>query len=137
MDLIGDAVEPAGRHADVRGVRISLSGALARLPLAATDRWPDGVWDTEAFAHGSMSVVAFAPRGVDRQTSHAQDELYVVVAGSGVLVVRDERVAFVAGDALFVPANIAHHFEDFTADLVTWAMFWGPAGGEVATGSNR
>ena len=118
-------------------MRIPLDAALARLPLPATDRWPDGVWDTEVFAHGSMSVVAFAPRGVDRQTSHGQDELYVVVAGSGVLVVDDRRVAFVAGDALFVPAGVAHHFEDFTADLVTWAMFWGPAGGEGATGSDR
>jgi mannose-6-phosphate isomerase-like protein (cupin superfamily) len=36
-------------------------------------------------AHGSMQVRFYAPRGVDEQTPHGQDELYVVVQGSGSL----------------------------------------------------
>jgi hypothetical protein len=35
-----------------------------------------------------------------------------------------------ADDALFVPANSAHRFVEFTHDLVTWAVFRGPKGGE-------
>jgi uncharacterized protein YjlB len=37
---------------------------------------------------------------------------------------------FVAGDVLFVPAGKHHRFVDFTPDLITWAIFWGPPGGE-------
>ena len=111
-------------------MKISLSKFQKLLPLPATVNWPEGVWDTEAFAHGTMSVVLFAPRGKDYQTSHEQDELYVVLNGSGTLVVEDERLSFDRGDVLFVPTGQQHHFEDFTWDLVTWAVFWGPRGGE-------
>ena len=113
-------------------MRISLADALAKLPLPATERWPTGVWDVEALARGSMSVVLFAPRGRDYQSSHPQDELYIVLKGNGVLLVEDQPHPFVAGDALFVAANKVHRFEQFSEDLVTWAVFWGPRGGEAA-----
>ena len=111
-------------------MRIALTEALSKLPLPATDSWPTGVWDHEAFNHGSMSVILFTPRGIDYQTSHAQDELYIVLKGSGVLLVEGIEHKFVEGDVLFVPANKNHSFERFTQDLVTWAIFWGPKGGE-------
>jgi mannose-6-phosphate isomerase-like protein (cupin superfamily) len=111
-------------------MRIELASILSKLPLPATERWPQGVWDQEAFRHGSMSVIVFAPRGTDYQATHGQDELYVVLKGSGVLLVEDTRHAFVEGDVLFVPANKIHRFEQFTPDFVTWAIFWGPDGGE-------
>ena len=113
-------------------MRIELAPTLSKLPLPATAQWPQGVWDCEAFSHGSMSVILFAPHGNDYQTSHGQDELYVVLKGSGVLLVEDTRQAFLEGDVLFVPANKTHRFEWFTPDLVTWAIFWGPKGGEKA-----
>lgn len=111
-------------------MHIRLAETQANLPLPATTRWPDGVWDIEAFAHGSMSVILFSPRGSDHQLPHEQDELYVVVKGCGTLVVDDRRSSFGTGDVLFVPANSIHRFEDFSSDLVTWAVFWGPKGGE-------
>jgi mannose-6-phosphate isomerase-like protein (cupin superfamily) len=112
-------------------MRIPLSDALARLPLPASDRWPEGVWDAEALRHGTMSLIVFTPRGKDYQTAHSQDELYIVHKGSGVLRIGNERHAFVAGDALFVPARSVHRFEEFSDDFVTWAVFWGPQGGEA------
>jgi mannose-6-phosphate isomerase-like protein (cupin superfamily) len=111
-------------------MRIPLNETQARLPLPASATWPAGVWDIQAFAHGSMSVILFAPRGTDHQSSHEQDELYIVLKGNGVLVIDDSRHSFAAGDALFVPANTDHRFVEFTNDLVTWAVFWGPKGGE-------
>ena len=111
-------------------MHVSLRQALSQLPLPATATWPEGVWDREVFSHGSMSLVLFAPRGTDYQSTHKQDELYVVLKGTGVLVVGEKRVNFSEGDALFVPAGVHHHFEEFTSDLTTWAVFWGPAGGE-------
>lgn len=106
-------------------MRISLADALSKLPLPATERWPEGVWDIEAFAQGSTSVILFTPRGKDYQTSHRQDELYIVLEGRGVLLVEETRYPFETGDVLFVPANKVHRFEEFSQDLTTWAVFWG------------
>ena len=118
---------------------IELGKFSSMLPLPATERWPTGVWDTEAFSHGSMSVILFTPRGTDHQTSHQQDELYVVLAGSGTLIIGDKGHPFGVGDVLFVPATVTHRFSDFTQDLVTWAVFWGPKGGEgnLTSGSSQ
>ncbi|HEX8385491.1 MAG TPA: cupin domain-containing protein [Rubricoccaceae bacterium] len=110
-------------------MRISLSDALAGLPLPSTKKWPDGVCDVEAFRHGTMSLVLYTPEGTDHQTPHGQDELYVV-EGSGVIEVEGEPFPFAVGDALFVPAGREHRFVEFTPGLKVWAVFWGPKGGE-------
>ena len=82
--------------------------------------------------HESLLVEIYAPRGSDPQQPHTRDELYVVFEGSGRFVNGDERQAFGPGDVLFVPAGVEHRFEEFTADLVVWVVFYGPEGGERA-----
>ena len=109
---------------------MSLASELAKLPRPANSQWPGGVPFTSPFAHGSMRLVVFCPRGEDVQEPHEQDEVYVVVEGMGTLEVEGERFAFEAGDALFVAARKQHRFVDFSDDLITWAVFWGPGGGE-------
>jgi mannose-6-phosphate isomerase-like protein (cupin superfamily) len=111
-------------------MHIDLNSALSQLPLPATASWPQGVWDTTVFTHGTMSLIAFTPRGHDYQTTHPQDELYVVIKGSGTLLIENTPYPFVEGDVLFVPATKQHRFSEFSQDLTTWAIFWGPAGGE-------
>ncbi|WP_181703243.1 cupin domain-containing protein [Chthonobacter albigriseus] len=80
--------------------------------------------------HGTMSVELYAPVGEDTQTPHSQDELYVVVAGSGMFNKAGERKPFGPGDVIFVEAGVEHRFEGFTDDFQTWVIFWGPKGGE-------
>ena len=80
--------------------------------------------------------IVFAPAGKDYQTTHTQDELYIVHRGHGVLLVEEERFPFVAGDVLFVPAHAMHRFVEFSDDFVTWAVFWGPEVG-IATGGGQ
>ena len=82
--------------------------------------------------HGTLELRWYAPKGSDPQTPHDRDEVYVVVSGSGTFVRNGERVAFGAGDALFVAAHEEHRFESFTPDFATWVMFYGPVGGEAA-----
>jgi mannose-6-phosphate isomerase-like protein (cupin superfamily) len=82
--------------------------------------------------HGSMELRWYAPKVRDVQTPHDRDEVYVVVAGRGWFCRGEERVVFRPGDALFVPANQPHRFEDFTPDLALWVIFYGPVGGEAA-----
>ncbi len=110
--------------------KIELEEVIKKLPLPATEKWPKGVWDISPFEHGSMSVVLFTPKEQDYQTPHEQDEIYVVFKGEGQLVATDNSYSFKAGDVLFVQAGEEHRFENFSEDLVLWAVFWGPKGGE-------
>lgn len=111
-------------------MKADLADLLARLPGKVTPQWPGGERFVRALAHGTMAVEVYAPVGRDPQTPHAQDELYIVQAGRGELVVGGQRHACGPGTVLFVPAGVAHRFERFTPDFVTWVVFWGPPGGE-------
>lgn len=86
-----------------------------------------------ALRHGTMRLGLYAPRGEDRQGPHEQDELYIVVAGSGSFVKNGERRAFGPHDAIFVEAGADHRFLDFTDDFAAWVVFWGPKRGERTT----
>ena len=46
----------------------------------------------------------------DRQQPHEDDEIYVVLEGSGVLEVAGEPVSLAEGDAVFVEAGADHRF---------------------------
>ena len=102
----------------------ALSPAEGRLPELDARQW------VELLSHGTMRAGLYAPRGVDDQQPHDQDEIYVVMRGRGVFVRGSERRPFGPGDLLFVPAGMAHRFEEFTDDFATWVVFWGPSGGE-------
>lgn len=92
----------------------------------------DGKLYAELFCHGTLTVEIYAPKGIDLQQPHTRDELYIVVAGRGWFSVEGRRVEFAPGDALFAAAGEDHRFEDFTEDLLTWVVFYGPEGGERA-----
>jgi mannose-6-phosphate isomerase-like protein (cupin superfamily) len=49
----------------------------------------------------------------DRQQPHADDEVYVVLEGSGVLDVEGEAVDLREGHAAFVPAGADHRFSAY------------------------
>jgi mannose-6-phosphate isomerase-like protein (cupin superfamily) len=97
---------------------------LARLPLPANEKWKEGVWDVEPFEKDGVSLVFFAPRGYDYQTSHDKDEFYFIVRGSGEIVIDGELEAFESGDVFFVARNVEHRFENFSDDFATWAIFF-------------
>jgi mannose-6-phosphate isomerase-like protein (cupin superfamily) len=106
--------------------------APARIALADARATPleRGRLSALLMTHGSLELRFYAPKGADPQVPHPRDELYVVASGSGTFVRGAERVPFAPGDALFVAANVAHRFEDFSSDFATWVMFYGPEGGE-------
>ncbi len=110
--------------------KATVSDALGKLPLPATPKWPLGVWDAQVLAHGTMSVEIFAPKDQDFQTPHEQDELYIVVSGTGEFVSAGQPYSFAPGDVLFVPAGVEHRFTTFSPDFVAWVIFYGPVGGE-------
>lgn len=100
--------------------------------LSALAEMPDSQF-AEVFSHGSLEVEIYKPDAVDRQQPHSRDELYVVIAGSGMFVNGTQRRPFSVGEVLFVPAGVEHRFEDFSDDFATWVFFYGPEGGEART----
>jgi mannose-6-phosphate isomerase-like protein (cupin superfamily) len=102
---------------------LPLMKAGARLPAAGGQPF------VELFRYGAVSVEIFAPRGVDTQQPHAQDEIYVVARGRGDFRNGPIRHAFGPGDVMFVPAGVAHRFENFSDDFLVWVIFCGPEGG--------
>jgi mannose-6-phosphate isomerase-like protein (cupin superfamily) len=107
-------------------IRVSPEGWADKLP------GPNGERSVLAFEHGTLTVKVYAPRGVDKQQPHTRDEAYVVIRGSGTFVHGGQRDPFGPGDFLFVPAGLAHRFEDFSEDLEVWVLFYGPEGGEAS-----
>ncbi len=79
----------------------------------------------------SMHIGLYAPRGKDPQQPHDQDEVYVVMQGSGEFLCGDNQRAFGSGDVLFVPAGLEHRFIDISDDFQVWVVFYGPEGGEI------
>jgi mannose-6-phosphate isomerase-like protein (cupin superfamily) len=108
---------------DARAARVSLAEAMSKLPGPGGERY------RVLFERAGLSVEIYAPRGRDNQTPHTRDEIYVVVQGHGEFFDGSARQKIRPGDFLFVAAGVEHRFENFTDDLVTWVIFYGPEGG--------
>lgn len=93
---------------------------------------PAGERSVLVLQRGTLDVKLVLPVPPNQQTPHAQDEIYVVFRGRGVLVHDGKRDPFESGDLLFVAAGTEHHYEDFTKDLALWRVFYGQRGGEVS-----
>jgi mannose-6-phosphate isomerase-like protein (cupin superfamily) len=113
-------------------MRFTLAEQMAKLPGPKSEQWPEGYAASQVFKHGTMRLLVFAPRGKDHQRPHDQDEIYIVARGRARFVVDDRTMPAEPGDALFVPARVAHHFEDMSADFAVWVVFYGRDGGEAA-----
>ncbi len=95
---VDPAALPAAHAFDVAG---------AQERLAAGNGGYEIVHRSPSVELGVYVLVAPEP---DRQQPHEDDEVYVVLEGSGVLEVEDERVELREGHAVFVPAGAEHRF---------------------------
>ena len=112
-------------HSPLRSGVIRLVDARASIPGPAGER------AVRVLRRGTLDVALSEPLPPNTQSPHAQDEIYMIIRGRGVLVHDGSRDAFEAGDLLFVAAGREHHYEDFTSDLALWRVFYGPSGGEL------
>jgi quercetin dioxygenase-like cupin family protein len=92
--------------------------------LELLEKHPDGKRFVTLLEHGRMYVEVYQPKKIDLQKPHDQDEIYVVISGSGTFFNSGERRPFAAGDLIFVPAGVEHRFEEFTDDFATWVIFY-------------
>jgi quercetin dioxygenase-like cupin family protein len=79
----------------------------------------------------SLGTYSIRAGGIDDQTPHGEDEIYVVVSGRGAFEAGERRVDVEPGSTLFVPAFEEHRFVDITEDL-TLVVVFAPAEGTVA-----
>ncbi|MDX6439178.1 MAG: hypothetical protein QOF45_1761 [Gaiellaceae bacterium] len=85
----------------------SLDFENVRRRLAAGEGGYEIVHASPGLELGVYVLVAPEP---DRQQPHEDDELYVVLEGSGVLELEGETVELEEGRAVFVPAGADHRF---------------------------
>jgi mannose-6-phosphate isomerase-like protein (cupin superfamily) len=87
--------------------RIDVNAALERL----RDRGGyEIVHESPGLEVGVYVLVAPEP---DRQQPHADDEVYVVLEGAGVLEIEGATVKLDTGHAAFVPAGADHRFSAY------------------------
>lgn len=102
------------------------------------DPGESGAEYVEHLRRADLSVGTYSLRAgaADRQSPHAEDEVYVVASGEGRFTADAQTVDVGPGSALFVPAGEAHRFHDITEDLAV-VVFFGPAYGSRATDARR
>jgi mannose-6-phosphate isomerase-like protein (cupin superfamily) len=71
----------------------------------------------------SVGTYSIPARGVDDQSPHTEDEIYVVTQGRARFVTPDDNVPVEPGDVLYVPAGEEHRFVDITEDLSMLVVF--------------
>lgn len=76
----------------------------------------------------SLGVYKIHADEVDKQKPHAEDEVYYVAAGRGMIKVGDEDRLVQSGSIIFVAANVEHRFHSITEDLCL-LVFFAPAEG--------
>jgi mannose-6-phosphate isomerase-like protein (cupin superfamily) len=80
----------------------------------------------------SVGMYRIPAGGVDPQSPHHEDEIYVVISGRCTFVGDDTGSVEVGpGTVIFVPAGEGHRFVDITEDLAVVVVF-GPAYGSRA-----
>jgi len=94
--------------------------AAATQRLQAANGGYEIVHESPGLELGVYVLVAPEP---DRQQPHADDEVYVVLEGSGVLEIEGAAHPLSVGQAIFVPAGADHRFTAYErlAVLVAFA----------------
>ncbi|GAA0434456.1 hypothetical protein Acor_08910 [Acrocarpospora corrugata] len=105
------------------------AGAWAQSADGAANDWVEQLKVPDL----SVGTYCIPAGGVDDQSPHTEDEIYVVTAGRARIVAANSEAEVGPGAVIFVPAGEEHHFVDITEDLALLVVF-GPAYGS-RTGS--
>jgi mannose-6-phosphate isomerase-like protein (cupin superfamily) len=133
----------AGRSGGIRALRAEavLPGkvtiAMRVFGDAGTYTPPDGADPNHWVVHASsddlsLGTYSIPAGGLDDQTPHTEDEIYVVQAGRATLVTPSGTAAVGPGSVVFVPAGETHRFTDITEDLALVVVFAPPYGSRAA-----
>ena len=110
------------------------AGSVALMPIiegaGRLEAGPAAVRYVEQLRVDDLSVGTYslAVGGVDGQSPHTEDEVYVVTGGRATFVDDTGRHAIGPGDVIFVAAGVPHRFEEITEDLTLVVVFGPPEG---------
>jgi mannose-6-phosphate isomerase-like protein (cupin superfamily) len=76
----------------------------------------------------SLGTYSIPAGGLDDQTPHHEDEIYVVQSGRATLVTTSGIVDVRPGSVVFVPAGERHKFTEVSEDLALVVVFAPPYG---------
>src|SRR3984885_11989918 len=76
----------------------------------------------------SLGTYSIPAGGVDDQSPHTEDEIYVVRSGRATLRTETGTAEVSPGSVIFVPAGETHTFTDVTEDLALVVIFAPPYG---------
>ena len=85
----------------------------------------------------SLGTYSIPAGGVDDQTPHTEDEIYVVKTGRATLVTPSGTAPVGPGSVIYVPAGEEHRFTDVTDDLALIVVFAPPYGSRSLPGAGR
>ncbi|UZJ30417.1 cupin domain-containing protein [Streptomyces endophytica] len=74
----------------------------------------------------SVGLYALDAGSIDPQQPHAQDEVYLVVSGRGLITVGAETEQVARGSVVYVPAGVPHKFHHISEDLRVMVVFSPP-----------
>ena len=76
----------------------------------------------------SLGTYCIPAGGLDDQSPHTEDEIYVVQSGRATLVTTSGTADVAPGSVIFVPAGEQHEFTKVTEDLALLVIFAPPYG---------
>jgi len=71
--------------------------------------------------------VGVAPESRQRLHEHASEQVYVVTAGSGKMLVEEEERAVGAGDLIYIPSGAVQGLENTSEEVLTYISAATPA----------
>jgi len=80
----------------------------------------------------SLGTYSIPAGGLDDQTPHTEDEIYMVRSGRATLVTTSGIVDVGPGSVVFVPAGEPHRFTEVSEDLALVVVFAPPYGSRAA-----
>ena len=88
----------------------------------------------EHFSNDDLSVGTYSipAGGLDDQSPHTEDEIYVVRSGQATLVTTSGIVDVGPGSVVFVPAGERHKFTEVSEDLALLVIFAPPYGSRTS-----
>ena len=98
---------------------------------------PDGTGPNHWVVHLSsddlsLGTYSIPAGGLDDQTPHTEDEIYMVRSGRATLVTTSGIVDVGPGSVVFVPAGEPHKFTEISEDLALVVVFAPPYGSRAA-----
>jgi mannose-6-phosphate isomerase-like protein (cupin superfamily) len=112
-------LESVAKYTLPKNWKITVDDALNQLKKEPIEKY-----FTTLLKDKKIYVEIYAPHKIDLQTPHDQDEIYIIISGSGTFLNDKENVTFKENDVLFVPKGVEHRFVNFTDDFKTWVIFY-------------